>query len=510
MTTLCIRHTELPGASRLFADLVYHYDRVAPFYAHAPYDPASFAAAARQIDYPVERRAALLAALAEQNPGNPSLAVLARPEAVAVVTGQQVGLFSGPCYSIFKALSAIRLAENLTAQGIPAVPVFWLATEDHDLVEINQAWVFNAAHEVVGLKTAAVNPLGGPVGPIPVGEAPLDELAAALAGLPYADEVMAMVRDCYAPGATFGGAFRALAQKLLAPWPILFLDPLAPAIRAIGAPLLEQAVARAPELNAALLERNAELAAADYHSQVHVEAGSSLLFSLAGGRRTPWKGEAVEPALLSPNALLRPVLQDYLLPTVAYFGGPAELAYFAQSQVLYQRLLGRMPVMLHRAGFTLLDDRTAKILSRYGLSVTDTLIHETGLRERLAAKLIPPDITGKVTGLRTNLSQQVETLFAEVRALDPTLEKVLAKGRAKMLYQLEKMERKTARQALRRDEQAQRQAAYLHHSLYPHRHLQERFYSVLPFLAQHGPDLIERIYAHVEVGCPDHQVLPIH
>jgi uncharacterized protein YllA (UPF0747 family) len=510
MTTTCIRHTELPNTSRLFADLVYHFDRVASFYAHAPYDPASFAAAARQIQYPAARRAAMVAALAAQNPGNPSLEILAREGTVAVVTGQQVGLFSGPCYSIFKALSAIRLAESLTAQGIPAVPVFWLATEDHDLVEINQAWVFNAAHEVVGLKTAATNPLAGPVGPIPVGEAPLAELAAALDGLPYADDVMAMVRECYAPGATFGSAFRALAQKLLAKWPILFLDPLAPAIRAIGAPLLEQVVAQAPELNAALLARNQQLAAAGYHTQVHVEAGSTLLFSLEGGKRIPWNGAPIDTSLLSPNALLRPVLQDYLLPTVAYFGGPAELAYFAQSQVLYQRLLGRMPVMLHRAGFTLLDSRTEKILTHYGLSVVDTLIHETGLHERLAAKLIPAGITEKVAALRANLGSEVAALFADVRALDPTLEKVLAKGSAKMIFQLDKMERKTARQALRRDEQAQRQALYLHHSLYPHRHMQERFYSILPFLAQHGPDLIERIYEHVEVGCPDHQVLPIH
>lgn len=510
MTTTCIRHTELPNTSRLFADLVYHFDRVSSFYAHAPYDPESFAAAARQIQYPAARRSAMVSALAAQNPGNPSLDILAREGTVAVVTGQQVGLFSGPCYSIFKALSAIRLAENLTAQGIPAVPVFWLATEDHDLVEINQAWVFNEAHEVVGLKTAAENPLGGPVGPIPVGAAPLDELAAALAGLPYAEEVMAMVRECYAPGATFGSAFRALAQKLLAKWPILFLDPLASSIRAIGAPLLEQVVAQASELNAALLERNQELAAAGYHAQVHVEAGSTLLFSLAEGKRAPWDGAPIDTSLLSPNALLRPVLQDYLLPTVAYFGGPAELAYFAQSQVLYQRLLGRMPVMLHRAGFTLLDNRTEKILTRYGLSVVDTLTHETGLHERLAAKLIPASITEKVAALRANLGSEVEALFAEVRALDPTLEKVLAKGSAKMIFQLDKMERKTARQALRRDEQAQRQALYLHHSLYPHRHMQERFYSILPFLAQHGPDLIERIYEHVEVGCPDHQVLPIH
>jgi len=510
METTCIRHTELPNTTRLFADLVYHYDRVERFYAHAPYDPGSFSAAAAQIQYPPERRAAMVAALAEQNPGNPSLALLAQEGTVAVVSGQQVGLFSGPAYTVFKALSAIRLAEQLTAQGLPAVPVFWLATEDHDLVEINQAWVFDAGHEVVGLKSSSANPLGGPVGPIVLKDTPIAELEKALAGFPFADEVLSLVRECYAPGATFGGAFRALVGKLLAKWPILFLDPLAPSVRAIGAPLLEQVVERMPELNAALLERNQELTAAGYHAQVHVEANSSLLFSLEGGKRTPWKQTPVASSLLSPNALLRPVLQDFILPTVAYFGGPAELAYFAQSQVLYTRLLGRMPVMLHRAGFTLLDDRTEKILSRYGLSVVDTLIYETGLRERLAAKLIPADVIEKVAQLRQRIGNEVEALYADVQALDPTLEKVLAKSSAKMIYQLDKMQRKTARQALHRDEQAQRHTEFLHHSLYPHRHMQERFYSILPFLAQHGMDLIERVYEHVEVGCPDHQVLPIH
>jgi hypothetical protein len=206
----------------------------------------------------------------KQNPGNPSLEILAREGAIAVVaTGRAGGpVLRSPGHPIFKALSAIRLAgKNLPARGLPAVPgPSGSPPKITILSKSTQAWVFNAAHEVVVLKTAAVNPLGGPVGPIPVGEAPLDELAAAAsAGLPYADEVMAMVAgSAYVPGATFGGAFRALARKLLARWPILFLDPLAPAIRAIGAPLLEQAVARAPELNAALLERNAELAGRRY------------------------------------------------------------------------------------------------------------------------------------------------------------------------------------------------------------------------------------------------------
>src|SRR5215469_16622677 len=146
METACLRHTEIPHTTRLFSDFQYHFDRVAQYYAHSPGDPSSYAAVARQMDYPAERRAALLAALRIRNPGSASLDLLARPETVAVVTGQQVGLFCGPAYTVYKALTAARLAAQLNAQGIPAVPVFWLATEDHDFAEVNHTFVFDASH----------------------------------------------------------------------------------------------------------------------------------------------------------------------------------------------------------------------------------------------------------------------------------------------------------------------------------------------------------------------------
>ena len=138
----CIRHTDLPATSKLFADFTYHFDRVSRFYRHNPHDPASIDAAAREIDYPAERRAAMVRALAAQNGESDSLRRLAQPGTVAVVTGQQVGLFSGPAYTIYKAITAARVARDLTARGIPAVPVFWLATEDHDFAEVNHAWSF--------------------------------------------------------------------------------------------------------------------------------------------------------------------------------------------------------------------------------------------------------------------------------------------------------------------------------------------------------------------------------
>jgi bacillithiol biosynthesis cysteine-adding enzyme BshC len=517
----CIRHTELPGASRLFGDLLYHFDRVQAFYPHAPYDPDSCRRAAEQIVYPADRRAAMVAALRASNPGNPSIDKLANPSTVAVLTGQQVGLFGGPLYSIFKALAAAKLAKQLSDQGTCAVPVFWLATEDHDLAEINQSWAFNAQMEPVSFATASVNPLNGPVGNIPLRDIPLQALRNSLHGLPFADEAIALAESAYKDGATFGSAFRTLVEQILRPYGMIYLDPLDPAIRAIAAPFLTRALTLSQDLVAQVQARTRELEAAGYHGQVHLESNASLFFSLAGGKRTPIKrkGDSLndlplsafldKPELLSPNALLRPVMQDFLLPTVAYLGGPAELAYFAQSEPLYRTLLGRMPVVAHRASFTLLDRRAAKLTATFGLSLKDIAVPDVALRETIARRLVPENLTARFSASEAVVDAELHKLAAALQNFDPGLEKALAKSRSKILYQIGKMERKTAREALRRDARAASAAQYLHNLVYPHRHLQERMYGLLPFLATHGPSLIETIYNCAEPACPDHQVLTL-
>src|SRR5579863_10546905 len=189
MECSCVRHTELPHTSKLFADLVYQPDRVRAFYPYPPYDPQSYAAAARQVTLNPERRAALVAVLREANGASASLDLLAEPGTVAVVTGQQVGLFSGPAYTIYKALTAARLARELTAKGITAVPVFWLATEDHDFAEVNHAWVFDAEHHPVKLEINGSTIPNQPVGEVRLGAVPIDGLRAALRDFPFGAEV---------------------------------------------------------------------------------------------------------------------------------------------------------------------------------------------------------------------------------------------------------------------------------------------------------------------------------
>jgi bacillithiol biosynthesis cysteine-adding enzyme BshC len=515
MRSICIPHTELPGTSKLFGDYLYRFSRVAGFYDHDPHDPDAVRRVAAGMRFPEGRRQRVVDALRELNGDSAALAMLELPETVAVVTGQQVGLFGGPAYTIYKALTAAKLARRLTEAGIRAVPVFWLATEDHDFEEIRKVQVFDAGTRVRRLEADGQRQPGQPVGTIELSGAPVVELTESLAGFLHGDDVASVVEEAYQPGLTYGEAFRRLLHRLLAGYGLVFLDPMMPEIRAAAAPFLRDAFERRNELCAAVRNRGRQLEAAGYHTQVLFEEKSSLFFRLEQGRRLPVGNGDVEelmlakPESLSPNALLRPVLQDYLLPTVAYVGGPAELAYLAQSQPLYRALLGRMPVAVPRSAFTLLDDRAHGLLDRHHVSLIDCFHGEEALRDRIAARLIPEELHIGFEDTVSDVRNAVDKLLGPIERFDPTLGEAWKKSREKILYQLEKNRRKTAREALRRQTQVSSAASHLSTLVYPDHHLQERAYSILPFLARHGLDLIDRLYDRIHEGCPDHLVTTI-
>ena len=523
MECTCIRHTELPHTTKLFADFVYHFDQVRRFYPHDPFDTGSYAEAAAQIDFPADRRAALVAALRIQNSDSESLNRLAQPGTVAVVTGQQVGLFSGPAYTIYKALTAVKVARDLTDRGIPAVPIFWLATEDHDFAEVNQFWSFDAACHPVELTLQGYESAGQPVGGLVFDKYPTDDLRKALEDFAFGKDVSDLVEQSYRGGVTFGAAFSALLKRLLPAYGLLHIDPMLPAFRELATPAIRSAIAHAPELTTSLLQRNQELIAAGYHAQVHVEDHTSLVFLLEGGRRIALKRSGDQyiangrrfstnelmdrAASLSPNALLRPVAQDTILPTVAYIGGPAELAYLAQSEVIYDKVLGRMPVALPRSGFTLLDPKSVKLMTRYQLRLQDFFHGEDHLRERIAARLVPASVSRVMTETHFTANAAIERLRAALVGFDPTLAAAMDNNTKKIEFQLSKMDRKIRREALLRDERAARDASSLYGLVYPNKHLQERLYSIVPFLAKHGLDLVDRIYENIQLDCPDHRLL---
>ncbi len=524
MHSTCVRQSDLPHTSRLFADVLCHPDRIASFYRHPLRDLGAFHAAAREIQFSGERRAALVAALRVRNPASACLDRLAQPGTLAVVTGQQVGLFTGPAYTVYKALHAAKLAEWLTANGLPAVPVFWLATEDHDFAEVNHAWVFDSEHRTTKLEMQR-SAGAQPVGEVTLLDPPLRELREALRGLPFGDQIAGLAEETYRAGGAMGQAFGELLRRVLAGFDILQLDPMQPAFRELAAPALRAAVESAPELTARVLERNQELASGGYHAQVHVEDHTSFFFLLENGKRLALRRHGREYLLngrrftteelmdravsLSPNALLRPVVTDSMLPTVAAIEGPAETAYMAQSEAIYRIILGRMPVAVPRAGFTIVDKRSDKLMGRYGLTLPDSFHGEEALRERISARLVPPALTGAMRETVTAVESAVERLRGEMAGFDPTLTLALDRSARKIRYQLGKIERKAGREALRRDTRAARDAASLYGLIYPERRLQERVYSILPFLAEHGLELIGQVYGAIQLDSTDHHLIVV-
>ena len=289
MGCTCIPYTRVPKSSALLTDYLYHFDRVSHFYSGAPFEPASHQSVAGKIAISDDSRRQLASVLTRQNQsfgsGEPTfenIRLLGEPGTVAVVTGQQVGLLTGPVFTLYKALTAVRMARSLNDQGTRAVPVFWLATEDHDLEEVAQAAVFDDEYNLVALRDAGVRPAErSSVGVVQLSAEIIPTLEKLESLLPAGDpraRLMIDLRECYVPGATWGQAFGRFMAKLFSRWGVILLDPLDVEIHKLAKPVYEHALTHAQDLRRRLLERWAELVRSGHHAQVHVTDDSTLLF----------------------------------------------------------------------------------------------------------------------------------------------------------------------------------------------------------------------------------------
>ncbi len=512
MDCRALKPHELPHSTPLIRDFTEDFTRLQNFYPHKPELP-SVEAYARQLAFPADRRREVAAILRAQNvalgTGPETEKNLQRLEtgAVTLVSGQQVGLFGGPAYSFYKALTAIEAARELSLAGVEAVPIFWMATEDHDVDEVRHATWFHDG-KLTNLILPPPADEGRPVGQVQLG-AEIERLLAEIQdsfGGPGGGELLELLRSCYSPQNTYGSAFGRLFAKLFSPLGLILLDPLDPKIHALGAPILHAALERRDELNEALLLRDKEIEKAGYAPQVKVTAKSTLLFALHDGKRevisasdgkfnfgrnSAARAELIQkvaaaPEAFSPNALLRPVLQDFLLPTAAYFGGPAEIAYFAQSEVLYKKLLGHMPVLMPRADYTLVDPKAVRILEKYQLKVEDAWFGSQALRKKMYGANVPKKLARSFDGSLQQIEKSVENLHKSIREVDPTIQGTIARAGKRIRYQVEKLRSKTGQALDRHDKVIEQHAHFLENLLYPHKGLQSRDLSFLPFLLRLG------------------------
>jgi bacillithiol synthase len=502
----------LPHQPKLLLDFLDGHSRVSRFY---PLPPSLESAihAAKTLNYPQDRRQSISKILREQNAsfgaGSETERNLARFEngAIAIVTGQQVGLFTGPAYSIYKALSAISIAKELTEAGAEAVPIFWMATEDHDLDEVRHTTFFHNG-ELARFELPPVSNLGASVGAIRLGES-VSELASAASVMLTGEEgaiLARLLREAYVPEATYGRAFAKVFARLFAAQGLILLDPLDPGVHRLASTVYARAIEGRESLHAELLHRGKELEREGYSTQVKVTSRSSLLFFTGGGIRQAinvsdkkfrsgemaWSRDElltrirVEPEKFSANALLRPVVQDFLFPTAACVVGPSEISYYAQSEVLYRGILGRMPALVPRADFTLVDPKGQRLLEEYGLQVEDVWSGPQSLCRRLQSANLPRPLAKQFEKDTKQISKVLEKWKEALAKVDPTLQPAVETSGRKIAFQVDKLRQKAGKAFDRKSGILASHEDFLSHLMYPNKALQSRDLNLLPFLARFG------------------------
>jgi bacillithiol biosynthesis cysteine-adding enzyme BshC len=535
----------IPHQTRLFLDYLRDPVALRKFYPSAVRFHHELAARASEVlaAHKTDRNA-LCDALEDLNrgygAGAETLANVARlrsPDCIAVVSGQQVGLFAGPLYTIYKALSAVKLAGCLTQRGTDAVPVFWMATEDHDWEEVRAAEFTACDGRLASTNvTVAMHRAGEPVGRVVIDDSINETIKRLLDALPtteFSGDLERLVRDAYAVGRTYGEAFARLMTALTRQHGLVLLDPLDARLKKLAAPLYAEAASHAPEIAAAVEARSRELTEAGYHAQVHASSDAFPLFLHAEGRRRVAlargtdnlyrakgagddKGYTAdelaawalnEPEMFSPNVTLRAVVQDYLLPTVAYYGGAAEIAYFAQTAEVYRVLSRPATPILQRASLTLIERRTGRTLERYDLKLADFFNGLDSVIARVVEHHLGAEQARAFDRADAQVKNALDELGATLRAFDPTLSDALAHGSDKIGHQLTGLRTRFHRAQMARDRAANRQLERAAALLYPEKALQERHLNITSLLARHGTYCLDWIFSAIDIGSVDHQIV---
>ncbi len=541
-----IPYSQIPNQSALFLKYLEHHSDALRFFHHSPsFDTLSSGLRDRVLrgEFPRSRIANILE---RQNIsyGCTSKTLnrideLKNPECAAIVTGQQVGLFTGPLYTIYKALTAAHLSDELRDRGIPAVAVFWMETEDHDLKEVTHQTVLASDNSVRIMDYGNILFPDAPASSRPVGS------------IAFPDSILTVVRDfvrylpesvwkpeieyllerTYHPGETFTRSFARLLTKILRDTGIILFDPRDPETKPLVSHIFRWALEQSDEIHKALVERNRELESAEFHSQVRVSDDSTVLFYIENEQRHAIEKRpsgfalkntertfsleelrsrlAVNPENFSPNVLLRPVVQDSLFPTLAYVGGPSELAYFAQVEALYSLLEKPMPVIWPRESLTLMDAAIRDSMLRLGIEIQDCFEGIQFLKEKALHHTGSGDGGSRLQALIDKLETTFAAIAQDVKSLDPSLPPALDTARRKIVHNLRRLKLRVVDIEGTSDSSVLRAAGLLLNHCFPNRNLQERELNILHFYSLRGPAVLDSIRSGIQTSGFFHHVLKL-
>jgi bacillithiol biosynthesis cysteine-adding enzyme BshC len=527
-----------PWSRPLTGAYAFNFSSIAPFYAGDPRSPEAWREALERVHSHKRPRNEIADCLAVQQArreappaSREAAAKLRNPDAVAVVTGQQAGAFGGPLFTLLKALTAIQLARRTEATlGVPALAVFWVDAEDHDWEEVAGCTVLDAQYEP---RTITLPPPAG-AGEHPVATVTLDErvldsieiLRATLAETDFTTWLIDGLRGAYRPGAGMADAFGRWLESLLGRYGLVVFDSSDPAAKPLQRDVFIRE-AGSPGHTARLAARAGEALAARGHSpQVVPQPDSVSLFHLDGGR-TPIRRQgdqfvagariytaaelereaAANPQLFSPNVLLRPIVQDVLLPTICYVAGPSELAYLGQLREVYDHFGVPMPLIHPRATATLVDSATHRFLTKYDVPLEALQPQDESALNRLLEAQLPPTVEHALNEAGEAVRRAMERVVDVIPAVDPTLAGAARTTLGKLEHEVRALHGKVIQAAKKRDETLRRQFKRAQAQSFPHGDPQERALGIVFFLNLYGPALIDRLLEDLPTDPGEHWVL---
>ncbi|MBX2992743.1 MAG: bacillithiol biosynthesis cysteine-adding enzyme BshC [Bacteroidetes bacterium] len=545
-----IDYRQLPpatgGFSQLFFDYLYDFDEVKRFFPSNFRTNDSYENLVRTVQGKQLDRQALSRVLLEQNSSFgcsqktlDNIELLKKPTTLAIVTGQQVGLFGGPLYTVFKTVTAIKLAEKLKAKfpSLDFVPAFWIEGEDHDFAEMNHTYLLDSDNKPVRIEYLHGDEMPernlGAIGELMFDaslEKTLSSLGSSLQKTEFTPGLLDSIRAAYAPGRTFNQAFVRWMNFLFEDYGIVFLSPNHPELKKLVSPIFVKEITEFPKTSQLVIAQSAELEE-QYHAQVKPKSlnlfmfhkgGRYLIqpretendFSLKGTRHFIQPEELHRiaretPELLSANVILRPIIQDVLLPTVAYVAGPSEVAYHAQIKPVYEFFDVAQPIVYPRASASFVEERLLRAMEKYGLDLLEFL-EDT---DRVTAKVSEQISSIKLEEVFGNAGSGVRNALNEMKfglkEVDPTLIAALENVQSKIEGSMSGLKEKAIAAQKRRNETALRQIERAANGLLPNGTLQEREISVLYYMNKYGPELVKWISAELDISAFKHQLLTL-
>lgn len=539
--TLAIDIRQLPWIRRLAADYAFAFDAVAPFYAGDPRVDADWRRAITAVQSGVARdTAGLVEILQRQQRGRQAppeataaAALFGDAATVAIVTGQQAGLFGGPLYSLHKAITAIRLAADISRRfDVRAVPVFWIDAEDHDWEEVRGCTVLDAEHDVHRVQLGELDGAGQrPIGRLQLGDHGREAVAAlqqVLAPTEFTAPLLAVLAEAYAPGQTMAAAFGRVLEHALGRHGLVVFDASDVAAKPLVASLFSRALTTPGATSQLAAEAGTALDARGYHIQVTAAEHSAPLFAVDGGREAVrWQADtaiigarelplaalaaeaAAAPQGFSPNVLLRPVVQDTIFPTICYVGGPAELAYFAQLKRVYAHFGVPMPLVVPRASATIVDSATLRTLSRHDVPFAAFQRQDELTLNQLLERQLPPEVETSFAEAGVALKARLDAVTAAAAIVDSTLEGAAKSTLARMQHDLQTLHGKVVQAAKRKDETLRRQFKRTQAQLFPNGQPQERELGSVWLLNKYGPAAVDRLIELLPLDAGHHAVFTI-